>query len=95
MEPLEEVIDGLIEDVKIRHIDRLQKGKCTIELGFIFSDILNNYERVSDHCSNIAVAVLEMDTDLFDPHEYLRQIKTMDNPHFKEFFTAFKEKYSI
>ena len=95
VEPLEQVIDLLTETIRLNHINRLQSGDCTIQRGFVLADLLNSYERISDHCSNIAVAVLEMDTDLFDPHEYLRQIKTMDNPHFKEFFTAFKEKYSI
>lgn len=95
VEPLEQVIDLLIETIRLRHTGRLQSGECTIERGFILADILNNYERISDHCSNIAVAVLEADADIYDPHEYLRQVKTMDNPRFKSLFTGYKEKYLV
>ena len=93
VEPLEQVIDLLVETIRLHHTDRLQSGECTIEKGFVLADILNNYERISDHCSNIAVAVLESSSDAYDPHEYLRQIKTMDNPRFKSLFTGYKEKY--
>ena len=93
VEPLEQVIDLLTETIRLHHTDRLQRGECTIERGFVLADILNNYERISDHCSNIAVAVLEADADVYDPHEYLRQVKTMDNPRFKSFFTSYKEEY--
>ena len=72
VEPLEEVIDQLTAKMKDRHIKRLQQGVCTIEKGFIFSDLLNNYERISDHCSNIAVAVIEVEHDTFDAHRYLQ-----------------------
>ena len=95
VEPLEQVIDLLIETIRLRHTGRLQSGECTIERGFILADILNNYERISDHCSNIAVAVLEADADIYDPHEYLRQVKTMDNPKFKSLFSGYKEKYLV
>ena len=93
VEPLEQVIDLLVETIRLHHTDRLQSGECTIEKGFVLADILNNYERISDHCSNIAVAVLESSSDAYDPHEYLRQIKTMDNPRFRNLFTGYKEKY--
>ena len=93
VEPLEQVIDLLTETSRRNHIDRLQSGECTIERGFVLGDILNNYERISDHCSNIAVAVLEADQDTYDPHEYLKSIKTMDNPRFRELFTRYQEKY--
>ena len=75
VEPLEEVIDQLTAKMKDRHIKRLQQGVCTIEKGFIFSDLLNNYERISDHCSNIAVAVIEVEHDTFDAHRYLQGVK--------------------
>ena len=75
VEPLEEVIDQLIAKMKDQHIRRLQQGACTIEKGFIFSDILNNCERISDHCSNIAVAVIEVEHDSFDAHRYLQGVK--------------------
>ncbi len=93
VEPLEQVIDMLTETIRLNHINRLQKGDCTIERGFVLADLLNNYERISDHCSNIAVAILEADADAFDPHEYLRQIKTLDNPRFRKMFNTYKEKY--
>ena len=70
IEPLEEVIDGLSVEVKKRHMKRLRKGKCTIEMGFILSDITTNYERVSDHCSNIALSLLQLNEENFDTHEY-------------------------
>ena len=78
VEPLEQVIDNLIADIKNRHIARLKNGYCTIELGFVLSDLLTNYERISDHCSNIAVAVIESKQDSFDAHEYLSGIKEGD-----------------
>ena len=95
VEPLEQVIDMLTESIRMKHIDRLQSGDCTIERGFVLADILNNCERISDHCSNIAIAVIEADSDVYDPHEYLRQIKTMNDPGFRKMFDFYKEKYSI
>ena len=71
IEPLEQVIDKLKAKLKNRHIQRLQKNECTIETGFVFSDILTNYERIADHCSNIAVCLIEVANDSFDTHEYL------------------------
>lgn len=94
VEPLEQVIDGLIDAVKTRHIDRLQCGKCTITLGFILSDLLNNFERVSDHCSNIAVCIIEIDQGSLDTHEYLHGIKTTDKS-FLEAFNIYSEKYRL
>ena len=73
VEPIEEVVDNLRNELKSRHIRRLQEGKCTIELGFIFSDLLTNYERVADHCSNIAIYLIQGDN--FEAHEYLNHIK--------------------
>ena len=78
VEPLEQVIDHLISDIKNRHIARLKNGYCTIELGFVLSDLLTNYERISDHCSNIAVAVIEAEQDSFDTHRYLSGVKESD-----------------
>lgn len=73
VEPIEEVVDNLRNELKSRHIRRLQEGKCTIELGFIFSDLLTNYERVADHCSNIAIYLIQGDN--FEAHEYINHIK--------------------
>ena len=94
VEPLEQVIDRLTEKVRRRHIDRLKAGECTIELGFILSDILNNCERISDHCSNIAVAVIESATDGYDAHNYLSSVKS-GNDVFDEEYKQYKEKYKL
>ena len=75
VEPLEETIDQLIEEIRMRHIYRLQTGECTIQLGFVLSDLLTNFERVSDHCSNIAVSVIESQADDLDPHAYISGLK--------------------
>jgi phosphate:Na+ symporter len=76
VEPLEEVVDQIHTKLKSRHVKRLQTGKCTIELGFIFTDILTALERISDHCSNVAVCMVQVNDDNFETHEYLRTIKT-------------------
>ena len=70
----------------------MQKGECTIQNGFVLSDILNNYERVSDHCSNIAIAVIEKEKSSFDPHDYLNQIRSIDDTRFQE---EYKGKYVL
>lgn len=95
VEPLEELIDTLSVELKARHIRRLREGKCTIELGFAHSDILNNLERVADHCSNIAVDVIQSDQLEFDAHEYLDRIKNKDNQQFAMDYKAYKEKYRL
>ena len=91
VEPLEE----LSVELKARHIRRLRGGRCTIELGFAHSDILNNLERVADHCSNIAVDVIQSDQLEFDAHEYLDRIKNKDNQQFARDYKAYKEKYRL
>ncbi len=95
VEPLEQVIDKLISKAKNRHISRLQAGNCTIELGFILSDLLNNYSRISDHCSNIAVAIIETSHSSFETHEYLNSVKNQENKEFITAYNKFSEKYSI
>lgn len=95
VEPLEEVIDELSLDMKQRHIKRLRKGKCTIELGFILADISTNFERVSDHCSNIAVCLLEVSADEFDTHAYLDELKQEDNIDFRGKVMAYRERYKL
>lgn len=95
IEPLEEVINGLNAAIKKQHIKRLQKGKCTIELGITLENLLNNFERVADHCSNIAAAVLQKKTDSFDTHEYLSQLKQESNVEFQAMYSMYKEKYSL
>jgi len=95
VEPLEEVIDGLISTIKMRHIERLQSGKCTIGQGFVLNDLLANYERVSDHCSNIAVCVIEIELNSFDTHEYLQGVKAGNSEEFVRFFEEFSKKYTL
>ncbi|MCF0137845.1 MAG: Na/Pi cotransporter family protein [Oscillospiraceae bacterium] len=93
-EPLEQTIDGLVEEIKSRHINRLQKGECSIELGFILADVLGDLERVSDHCSNIAVAVIELSRSSFDTHSYLSGIRS-DDLTFKARYDEFCGKYRL
>ena len=95
MEPLEELIDYLCDELKLHHVDRLQKGTCTLNQGFVFNDLLTNFERVSDHCSNIAVAMIELESDSFDTHEYLSSIKEMKQASFNEYFEEYRKKYAI
>lgn len=94
VEPLEQVIDGLTADIKTSHVSRLQKGECTIEMGFILSDLLNNYERISDHCSNIAVTVIETEHNSYDTHQYLNGVK-YGNKEFNDIYDTFKKKYYV
>ena len=95
VEPLEEVIDGLCSEVRMRHVDRLQKGSCTIGQGFVFNDLVSNLERVSDHCSNIAVARLEMDGAAMDTHEYLNRLKEKRTPEFERFYEGFRQRFTL
>jgi len=95
VEPLEQVIDDLKETIRSNHIDRLQEGKCTIELGFILSDLLTNYERVSDHCSNIAATMIKSAEQSYETHKYLNELKNSGNEHFEAEFKACKAKYAL
>ena len=92
---MEEVIDSLNLEIKARHVKRLRKGKCTIELGFILSDITTNFERVADHCSNIAVCLLEVNENEFDTHAYVRAMKKDDNIDFKSKVMAYEKHYQL
>lgn len=95
IEPLEEVIDYLSVEVKKRHMKRLRKGKCTIEMGFVLADLTTNYERVSDHCSNIALSLLQLNEGKFDTHEYQGNIISKDNVTFMEEVENLKERYQL
>ncbi|MFG6357015.1 MAG: Na/Pi cotransporter family protein [Acetatifactor sp.] len=95
VEPLEEVIDALILEIRQRHIRRLRKGNCTIELGFILSDITTDLERVSDHCSNIAVCLLEISEDEYDTHAYLEDMRREDNEDFRQAVMAYGQRYTL
>ena len=95
VEPLEEIIDGLCDEMKSHHVDRLQQGICTLGQGFVFNDLLTNYERVADHCSNIAVAIIELESDSFDTHEYLNSVKEMKDSSFARYYDEYKQRFSI
>lgn len=95
VEPLEDVIDQLRSDLKTRHIERLRNGKCTIELGFILQDLLTNFERVSDHCSNIAVYLIQISDNSMDTHEYMNELKKLDRSEFMDEFNDYKNKYIL
>ena len=84
-----------LEDVKTRHIERLRNGKCTIELGFILQDLLTNFERVSDHCSNIAVYLIQISDNSMDTHEYMNELKKLDRSEFMDEFNDYKNKYIL
>lgn len=95
VEPLEAVVDELNQEVKKRHIYRLREGKCTIELGFILSDITTSLERVADHCSNIAVCVTQVREDTYDTHGYLNSVKNEDSEIFRGLVLEEEEKYLL
>jgi len=95
VEPLEQVIDRLKRKIKASHIERLKEGHCTVEYGFVLSDMLTNFERISDHCSNIAVCMLEIAHGSMDTHEYLSHVKVDGENDFAARYAEYKEKYSI
>jgi phosphate:Na+ symporter len=95
IEPLEEVIDGINMEIKRRHVRRLRKGKCTIELGFSLTDITTNYERIADHCSNIAVCLLQVNEDGFDTHEYLERVWNKDDEEFRKMAEDYEAQYTL
>ncbi|MFQ9934152.1 MAG: Na/Pi cotransporter family protein, partial [Lachnospiraceae bacterium] len=95
VEPLEEVIDTLKQELKNRHIKRLREGKCTIEMGFVFADIITNYERISDHCSNIAVSIIQIHEDNYGPHEYLERMKHSDEVGFRKQYNEYMKNYML
>jgi phosphate:Na+ symporter len=92
---LETVIDALTKELKQRHIQRVQAGKCTLELGFIFNDCVNNFERVADHCSNIAVCLIQIHVDGFETHGYLGQVRRKENKDFMGKYEKYKERYRL
>lgn len=95
VEPLEQVIDRLKLKIKASHIQRLKDGDCTVEYGFILSDILNNCERISDHCSNIAVCMIEIAHGSFETHEYLSHVKSDGENDFAVKYDEYKKKYAL
>ena len=95
VEPLEEIIDGLCDELKLHHVERLKTGDCTLNQGFVFNDLLTNYERVADHCSNIAVAMIELKSDSFDTHEYLKSVREMRDASFSRHYEEYRQKYAL
>lgn len=95
VEPLEQVIDRLRDKIKESHIKRLINGECTIELGFVFTDLITSIERVSDHCSNIAIGVIQINRNGYEAHEYLHELKNSDDVQYNADFKAYKEKYAL
>ena len=93
VEPLEQVIDRICRKMRERHTARLQKGKCTIGTGYVFNDLIADFERVSDHCSNIAIVIVELEDNAMDVHELSGAIKQDHTHHFEEYFAEFQAKY--
>ena len=95
VEPLEELIDTLCDEAKLHHVERLQRGLCTIHHGFVFNDLLTGFERVGDHCSNVAVAMIELASDAFDTHEYLSRMKNTQSPEFVQAFEDYRTRFAL
>ena len=95
VEPLEQAIDKLVYEMKRNHIARLQAEECTIKLGFAFNDLLTSYERVADHCSNIAIAVIEAEHGTYEPHEYLKTVKYDNKEHFEKQYRQYRDRYNL
>jgi phosphate:Na+ symporter len=95
VEPLRELINVLCNELKSRHISRLKNGKCELKQGFAFNNLLTDFERIAAHCSNIAIAVLECESDDFDTHEYQKSIREMNNGLYTELFESYELKYNI
>ena len=95
IEPMEEVIDYLSVEVKKRHMKRLRKGKCTIEMGFILTDLITSLERIADHCSNISVCVTQIKENLYDTHSHLDAIKNEADQVYIHRLDEFREEYVL
>ncbi len=95
VEPLEERIDVLCDEMKLRHVDRLQRGECSLEHGFLFNDLLTNFERVADHCSNIAIALIELHAHEYDTHTYVINLKELHSHNFDALYAEYSERYRI
>lgn len=95
VQPLEELMDDMNKELKKRHVKRLRKGKCTIELGLSLSDISDTYERISDHCSNIATCVIQVEDDELDAHEHRKEVKEQDAKWYDKQYRAYEQKYAL
>lgn len=94
-EPLEELVDIYCDEMKMNHVKRIQKGECTLHQGFIFNDLLTDFERIADHCSNVAVAIIELELNVFDTHEYLINLKKDNGTNFDKYFEEYKEMFPL
>lgn len=94
-EPLEELVDVYCDELKTHHVRRVQKGECTLHQGFIYNDLLTDFERIADHCSNIAVAIIELEENVFDTHEYLINLKNSKSKNFDHYFKEYKERFPL
>ena len=92
---LEQVIDNLKAELRARHTKRLQAGECTIENGMLFFDIINSFERIADHCSNLAVCIIELSQGSYQTHRYLKSVKSQENARFMESFEDYLRKYAL
>ena len=95
VEPLEEVIDDLCEKMRFNHVDRLTKGECTILNGYVFNDLIGNYERISDHCSNTAATLIEMEEGVFGLHTYTNEVKDRHTHNFEENYKFFSDAFAL
>ena len=95
VEPLEELIDNLCDEMKLHHVNRIGQHKCTLENGFVFNDLLTNFERISDHCSNIAIAMIELEAGIFDTHAYLDALKQHQDETFRKYYEEYDRKFTI
>ena len=95
VEPLEERIDILCDEMKLNHVERLQEGRCSLNVGFVFNDLITNFERVADHCSNIAIAMIELQSDEYDTHGYVINLKELHSHDFDRLYDEYTQKYAI
>ena len=95
IEPLEQVINRLNSELRKKHSERMQNGECSVENGILFFDIINSFERIADHCSNLAVCIIELSRKSYQPHSYLKIIKNADNEAFNKIFQKYLEKYKL
>ena len=95
VEPLEEHIDELCDEMKLHHVERLQTGVCSIDIGFVYNDLLTNLERVADHCSNVALAVIETEENAYDAHDYVIRLREKREHHFDSYYNEYCEKFVI
>ena len=95
IEPLKSLIEQLSAEVKMNHVERLQKGQCTIRQGFVLNDLLTYMERVGDHCSNVGVAMIELASDAFETHKYVHDLKNDQSPEFRARYEEYKQTFAL